>query len=120
MKPTFVILLLALALPFGSRVAIAVDAPRYVAVASYRNTPEMHETVGNRARAVLRAAKIESAAVGTRGMTISVPPDRASEALQLLAKTIKAESLQLSLLVSEGGRSVVVTPDSVLESKKSK
>jgi hypothetical protein len=112
------ILLASAALYFSSRVGEAAEAPRYVAVASYVNSPEMNATVGQRAHMILHAQKIESVAAGSAGMTISVPADRAAEALQLLAKAIKAENLPLTLIVLKGGRYVVVTPDRILEPKK--
>ena len=96
---------------------IAGDPPKYVPVASYANRPEMN-AVGARASAILHAQKIESVAVGSAGMTISVPDDRSAEALQVMAKAIKAEKLQLTLLVPKGDRYVIITPDSVLEPKK--
>ncbi len=100
-----------------SHLTIAGDPPKYIPVASYANRPEM-DAVGARAGAILRAQKIESVAAGSAGMTISVPADRSVEALQLLAKAIEAEKLQLSLLVPKGDRYVIITPDSVLEPKK--
>ncbi len=89
-----------------------------VPVASYLNTPEMHATVGHRAFTVLHAQNIESVAIGSLGITISVPADRAAEALRLLANAIKAEKLQLTLTVPKGNGYVVVSPDSILQQKK--
>ena len=100
--------------PFG----VAADAPRIVPVASYINSPELNKTVGKRAHEILRAQKIESIAAGSAGMTISVPADRADEALRLLAKVIKEEKLPLTLLIRKEDRYVVVTPESILEPKK--
>ena len=96
----------------------AADDPKLVAVASYRNSDELRETVGARASAILRDHKINCTVVGSYGATISVPANHAQEALQLLAKAIKTEKLQLTLLAPKGDRYFTITPDSVLEPKK--
>jgi hypothetical protein len=98
--------------------SFADDDTKPVAVASYLNTAEIRETVGARARAILHEHKINCDVAASRSATISVPVNRAEEALQLLAKAIKAEKLQLNLLTLKGGRFFTITPDSVLEPKK--
>ena len=113
-------LLVVIVLTLSCRVCIAAENPRFVAVAGYRNNPELRETVGARVSAILNAQKIEYEAVGLRGMTVSVPAHRATEALRLLAKVIKAEKLQLTLFIPKGDSYVAATPDSILEPKKNK
>jgi hypothetical protein len=115
-KPTNSILLGFLIFSSYSIAAESPDAP--TPVASYANRPELRETVGTRVGMLLREHKIESMSYGSAGLTISVPANRAVEARQLLAKAIKAEKLQLTLIVLKGDRYVVVTPDSILEPKK--
>lgn len=100
--------------------SFADDDTKPVAVASYLNTAEIRETVGARASAILRDHKINCGATASRGATISVPANRAEEALQLLAKAIKAEKLQLTLLAPKGDRYFSISPDSVLEPKKAR
>src|SRR4051812_4266804 len=103
MKPTFfAVLLVSVAFLCSSRFAAAAEPLKYIPVASYVNSPEMNETVGNRVHTILHAQKIQSVAAGSAGMTVSVPADRVAEALQLLAKAIKAEKLQLTLLGPNG------------------
>ena len=115
-KSIIAILLVLLRLSGYSIATDSPDAP--TPVASYANRPELWETVGARVVAILREHKIESMSYGSAGLTISVPANRAVEARQLLAKAIKAEKLQLTLIVLKGDRYVVVTPDSILEPKK--
>ena len=113
------ILAIVLVLLWLSGYSIASDstnAPTPVAI--YPNCRELRETVGARIGAILREHKIEKLSYGSLGLMVSVPANRAAEARQLLAKAIKAEKLQLTLLVRKGDGYVVVTPDSVLESKK--
>ncbi len=92
------ILWLGIGLFCSSNSIFAGEAPKYIPVASYPNRPDM-EPVAARAGAILRAEGIRSVAVGSAGMTISVPAERSAEALQLLAKAIKAEGLELTLIV---------------------
>lgn len=94
------------------------ESADYVPVVTYVNSPELNETVGARVNAIFRAHQIESTAVGRASVTVSVRTDRAAEALQLLAKATKAEILQLTLLVPKGDRFVEVSPDAILEPKK--
>jgi len=90
----------------------------YVPVADYWNTDTARDTVGARVVAILHEHKIDSVETETGGVTFDVPASRADEARQILAKAIKSEGLHLTLLVLKGKRAIVVTPDSVLESKK--
>jgi len=112
------ILISSTVLSLFSHFSFGADDPKYVPVASYRNTAKLRETVGARAYVILRERKINCVEAGSYGNTVSVPADRADEALQLLAKAIKSEGLRLTLLVPNGDRYIVATPDSVLEPKK--
>ena len=107
------ILLISAVLLLTCGLGAASEAPKYVPVASYANKPPLNETVGNRIYEILRAKGIQSIAAGSAGITVSVPAERAAEAL-------KAENLQLTLLVPKGDRYVIITPDSVLEPKNDK
>lgn len=114
MKPTFLVVLLAsVALLCSSRFAVAAEPPKFVPVASYANSAEMRETVGHRVHAILRTEKIQSVAVGSAGMTVSVPAHQVAEALQVLARAVKAEKLQLTLLGPNG----ILTPDEILKGR---
>lgn len=96
--------------------SIAAESPGLAIVAGY--STELQKNVGNRTCSILRANKIECMTVTGRGTTrdtLWVPANQASEARQLLAQAIKAEKLHLTLFARIG---VVVTPDSILESKK--
>lgn len=97
------------------RINTAAETPKYVPVASYINRVDLRETVGARVTAILRPQNIKSVGAGSLALTVSVPADRAAEALRLLTRAIKAEKLQLTLLAPTGDRFVVVTPDSVFE-----
>ena len=102
-----------------SSYSIAADSPEApTPVAMYANSPELRESVSARVGAILREHTIDKMSYGSLGLMLSVPANRAVEARQLLAKAIKAEKLQLTLLVRKGDGYVVVTPDSVLEPKK--
>ncbi|HSI12119.1 MAG TPA: hypothetical protein VK961_08750 [Chthoniobacter sp.] len=109
-------LLVLLLLTGGVMAADSYDAD--TPIASYPNRPELWETVGARAAAILREHKIESMSYGSAGMTISVRASRAAEARRLLAQAIKAEKLQLTLTILQGDRYIIVTPDSILDPKK--
>jgi hypothetical protein len=102
----------------SSSVSSAEETLKLVAVASYRNTREVRETVGVRVGAILNAQKINWNGAGSAGMTIVVPDDQASEALELLAKAVKEERLPLTLYGGKKGD--IVTPDSILELSKSR
>ena len=118
MKPTFLtIVLISVVLFFSSLFCVAADAQGFVPVASYTNRPPFNAGAA-RAYAILNAKKIVSVTAESAGATILVRADRAAEALQLLAKAIKAEKLDLTLVVLKGDRYVTVTPDSILEPKK--
>jgi hypothetical protein len=112
----FSLLAFRVALFLTFRSSSAAETPKWVAIAVSADGTA-------RPAAVLRANKIKFVSLGggrksMPGVTISVPADRTSEALELLAKAVKADGLKLTLLTSKADRYVVVTPDSVLESKK--
>ncbi len=82
---------------------IAAEKPKYVAVTVFRFRPTADHAIYDRVVAILRAKNIRLAgAGGAGGMTVSVLSDRATEARQLLAKAIKAEKLQVSLIGPTG------------------
>jgi hypothetical protein len=95
---------------------VAAEAPRLIPVANYLILDVKKERVEKRAFEILRAQKIESIGTGNgMGGTIYVPADRADEALRLLAKAIKEEKVQVTLLIRKEGRYGGVTPESILE-----
>ena len=102
--------------------SIADEFTRIAVVASYSNTIEQEKTVGARVASILHANGTERMTITGRNaisVFIAVAPDHATEARLLLAQAIKAEQLQLNLLVREGNNlCAVITPDRILESKK--
>jgi hypothetical protein len=113
-------LLVASAFFLSCQVGGADESLKLVPVASYINRDEVVKTVGARVFALLKAKNIKTVCAGSFAMTVDVPDNRAAEARQLLAAAIKAEKLQLSILVPKGDRYVVVTPESILEPKLDK
>jgi hypothetical protein len=110
----FFVLLAVLA----ASVANAADEPlKMVPVANYVNRPDITEKDGARAAAILKEHKILAISAGSAGMTMSVPAHQAAEARILLAKAIQNEGLRLTLVepTIKGGRSNIVTPESILE-----
>jgi hypothetical protein len=100
------------------RVSITAESHIYDGVAEYMNTPELRATVGVRIAAILNAHNIKWGREGSFGMGIYVPPGRASEARQLLAKAAIEEKLPLTILVREKHAYARVEPDRFLNSKK--
>lgn len=70
-----------------------------VAVASYVNSEEVNAKEGARINALLAEHGIRGIAVGSAGMTLSVPAERSAEALRILAEAKRKEGLRLTLLL---------------------
>jgi|SRR5579862_2676060 len=123
MKPFIRRFLLIGILLFPSlRHSIADEFTSIAIVASYSHTIEQEKTVGARVHSILHTNSIECTTItGKKApeVFIAVAPNQAPEARLLLARAIKSEKLELTLLVRKGNNlCVVVSPDIILDSKK--
>jgi beta-lactamase regulating signal transducer with metallopeptidase domain len=91
-----------------------------VAVATYKNTKEMDDKDGRRAREILLEHKIPWNETASAGVTVSVPAPQAAEARKLLAAAVETEGLRLTIVEPNEAPAarVEVTPETVAELTK--